>query len=72
MFKRQRPVSFDAGLYNPGDDLLSPRRTTIGRTSLASVFGTRTGVFLLTYSHTLAQQHAIGKSHLPNSVLHRI
>jgi hypothetical protein len=42
--KRKRPVGFPAGLYNPGDDLLSPVRTTIGRTSLASVFGMGTGV----------------------------
>ncbi len=33
-----------AGLVNPGDDLLSPVRTTIGRTGLASVFGMGTGV----------------------------
>ena len=30
--------------HNPGDDLLSPVRTTIGRTGLASVFGMGTGV----------------------------
>ena len=32
------------GLINPGDDLLSPVRTTIGRTGLASEFGMGSGV----------------------------
>ena len=32
------------GPYNPGNHLLSPRRTIIGRTSLASEFGMGSGV----------------------------
>ena len=32
------------GLYKPGDHLLSPVRTTIGRVGLASEFGKGSGV----------------------------
>ena len=43
--KEKASSFFGTGLYKiPGDDLLSPRRTTIGRAGLASVFGMGTGV----------------------------
>jgi hypothetical protein len=43
--QRQRPVPFwEPAFVNPGDHLLSPVRTTIGRTGLASEFGMGSGV----------------------------
>ena len=45
LFKKGKGrLVFQPAFIIPGDDLLSPLRTTIGLTSLASVFGMGTGV----------------------------
>ena len=42
---KERPKGIKPfGLNNPGNNLLSPRRTTIGLTGLASEFGMGSGV----------------------------